>query len=169
MKLRHIIGILVIGLFTAILIYPLLHEIGHSVAAILVGGRVCEIKLLPLPYMTCDVSEIGSIGMAVIGISGMLVPVLTTWLIYMKNFWIWLIGLYMNFICFLSFSISLYGCITYIAGKPLVNEDITKVIELCPDKVWIWIIVFSAFIVCIAIQVIITKPIQHCCDYESVC
>lgn len=168
MKLRHTIGILIIGLFTAILIYPLLHEIGHSVAAILVGGSVCEIKLLPLPYMTCDVSGIGSTGMTVIGISGMLFPLLLTWLIYMKNFWIWLIGLYMNFICFLSFSISLYGCITYIIGKPLVNEDITKIIELCPDKTWVWIAVFSALIVCIIVQVIITKPIKHCFDFSDV-
>lgn len=68
----------------------------------------------------------------------------------------------LNFICLLSFSISLYGCIKYLAGAPVVNEDITKVLELCPETVGAWIFVFFMLILFELVQVVMSKPIQRC-------
>ena len=35
-----LIGLLMTGLFVAVIIYPLLHELGHSIMAVLVGASV---------------------------------------------------------------------------------------------------------------------------------
>lgn len=163
MKAWRVIGVFLTGLLTAVLIYPVLHESGHSAAVIFAGGKVCEFNIFPLPYITCDASEINLSGMIMIGISGMLFPLLLSWLIYMKNFWLWLIGLYLNYICLLSFLISLYVCVKYIAGKPMANEDITRVLELCPETGGVWIFVFTMLIAGIIVQVARSKPIQRCC------
>lgn len=162
MKIWRAISIFFVGLITAALLYPILHESGHSLATILAGGKVTEFKLFPLPYITCETSAINTSGTIMIGISGVLFPLLLSWLIYMDNFWIWLTGLYLNYICLLSFSISLYGCIKYLAGAPVVNEDITKVLELCPETVGAWIFVFFMLILFELVQVVMSKPIQRC-------
>lgn len=162
MKIWRLTGILLVGLLSAILIYPILHEGGHALATILVGGKVCELQLLPLPFVTCESSKINLSGMIMIGLSGMLFPLLFSWIIYLKNFWIWLIGVYLNFICLLSFAISLYGCIKFINGSPIANEDITKVLELCPEKISAFVIGLIVLIIGIVMQMIISKPFQHC-------
>lgn len=162
MKIWRIIGILLLGLLSAILIYPILHEGGHALATILFGGKVCEFHLLPLPFVICESSQISLSGMILIGLSGMLFPLLFSWVIYLKNFWVWLIGLYLNFICLLSFAIALYGCIRFINGSSIATDDITKVLELCPGKISVFVIALIVLIIGMVIQIIISKPLQHC-------
>lgn len=162
MKIWRLIGTLFVGLLTAIFIYPFLHEGGHALAAIFAGGKVYEFQLLPLPFVTCESSNISLLGMIMIGLSGMLFPLLFSWVIYLKNFWIWLIGVYLNFICLLSFAISLYGCIRFISGRPIVNEDITKVLQLCPRQSSVFLLGLIVLIIGMVIQMIISKPLQHC-------
>lgn len=165
MRILKAIGIILLGLFTSLLLYPILHESGHSLAAVLVGGKVYEFVLFPLPYMSCDITRIGTIGMTLIGIGGIFFPLLFTWIIHIKNFWFWLLGLYLNMICFLSFAISLYGCVMFAMQKPLINEDITQILELCPSSVWLWSIVFVGLLIGTIVQVAKTKPIRRCCEY----
>lgn len=162
MKIWRLIGILLVGLLSAILIYPILHEGGHALATVLFGGKVCEFHLLPLPFIICESSEVSLSGMILIGLSGILFPLLFSWVIYLKNFWVWLIGLYLNFICFLSFAISLYGCIRFINGSSIATEDITKVLELCPEKISAFVIGLIVLIIGIVMQIIVSKPLQHC-------
>lgn len=162
MKIWRLIGILLVGLLSAILIYPILHEGGHALATVLFGGKVCEFHLLPLPFIICESSDVSLSGMILIGLSGILFPLLFSWVIYLKNFWVWLIGLYLNFICFLSFAISLYGCIRFINGSSIATEDITKVLELCPEKISAFVIGLIVLIIGVVIQIIISKPMQHC-------
>lgn len=162
MKIWRLSGILSVGLLTAMFIYPFLHEGGHALATIFVGGKVCEFQLLPFPFVTCESSKINLSGMIMIGLSGMLFPLLFSWVIYLKNFWIWLIGVYLNFICLLSFAISLYGCIRFISGRPILNEDITKVLQLCPGQSSVFLLGLIVLIIGMVIQMIISKPLQHC-------
>lgn len=164
MKVYRCVGVFLIGLLTAILIYPFLHESGHSIATILVGGEVCEFQLFPFPYVTCEVSKINNNGMIIIGFSGMLFPFMFSWLIYVKHFFVCLIGLFLNLICIISFVLSLYGCIQYIYGEPLVNEDITKVIELCPRNICGVMITLIVLIIGIVTQIVISNSIQRCCE-----
>lgn len=44
----NIIGMVILGITVAVLIYPFLHEAGHSLAAFLVGAEVVEVEILPL-------------------------------------------------------------------------------------------------------------------------
>lgn len=163
MKIWRLAVILLIGLLTAILIYPILHEGGHALASILCGAKICEIQFLPISFIICETDGTSVSGMVVIGLGGMLFPLLLSWIIYAKNFWVWLMGLYLNFICLLSFAISLYGCIKFMQGNAMVNEDITKVLELCPEQGWLYLIVLLILIIGVSFQIMWSKPMEHCC------
>ena len=66
----------VIAMFTAIFIYPLLHELGHFLAALLVGAEVIEMSIFPMPYVSMFVDPYDSLGQAVIGMCGMIFPMI---------------------------------------------------------------------------------------------
>ena len=57
-------------MFTAVLLYPALHELGHSLATLVLGGKVIEFHLLPLPNMLCDGSSVGNAGLVTIAVAG---------------------------------------------------------------------------------------------------
>ena len=57
-------------MFTAVLLHPALHELGHSLATLVFGGKVIEFHLLPLPNMLCDGSSVGNAGLVTIAVSG---------------------------------------------------------------------------------------------------
>ena len=45
------IGLFVVGLTVAAIVYPVMHELAHSLVAIAVGARVVEINILPVSFV----------------------------------------------------------------------------------------------------------------------
>ena len=68
------IGLFIVGLAVAVIVYPVLHELAHSLVAIAVGARVVEINILPVPSVLCDIQAVDNTGIVAIGMSGMLLP-----------------------------------------------------------------------------------------------
>lgn len=93
------VGLFFGGLFVAIIMYPFLHELGHSMMAILVGTKVIDFNLFPLPYVTCEVSNLNTTSMILIGLAGMFVPSLISINIRSESFWFWYCNLVMKIIC----------------------------------------------------------------------
>lgn len=161
MKYIRIFFIFAIGLFTAVILYPLLHESGHSLFAVVLGCKVTEFNLLPLPSIVCNASGLESRAIAFIGLGGLLFPLIFTALVNVKNFWVWLIGIYISFITFLSYLISLYSCITYAYGTPILNEDVTQIIDIYPNAFSGLIILLITLMGIVAFQVVRSKGLQR--------
>ncbi len=66
--------LLLVGLLTAGILYPLLHEAGHWAATLLLGGEILEFHLLPRPNVLCELGKIGGAKRALIGLCGMALP-----------------------------------------------------------------------------------------------
>lgn len=163
MKYFRFFGIILVGLFTALFLYPFLHEGGHILATIFIGEKVYEFQLLPFPFVISSLSnENSSETIVIVGLSGSLFPLLFSFAIYLENFWLWLVGIYLNFICLISFVISIYSCIKFINGISIVNEDITKILEIFPEKATLYLVLFIFLSLLVIVQMIITNPIRHC-------
>ena len=95
-----LLGVLFFGLLTAVIIYPILHESGHSVAAVLSGAEILEFNLFPFPNILCNMTNISNIGRVFIGLNGMILPVVFSAVISLlsknKNFWIWYVTFILN-------------------------------------------------------------------------
>lgn len=169
MKVIQSIFITFLGLIVAVLFYPFLHEFGHSLATMLVGGNIKEFVLFPLPYVVCELNEITNVQIVIIGLSGMLFPIIFSFVIHSNNFWLWLIGLYLNVICFISFVISFISCIKYVLSKPIINEDITQILDITSGNAWIWMMFFLVFAVLITMQIIKSHPIYKCYKLKQKC
>lgn len=153
----RIVTMMTIGLLVAIVIYPFLHETGHSITTIIVGGEVIEYHLFPLPSILCNVAKVSSMGKVLIGISGMLFPITITTLFFhpQKRFYLWYTNLILRGICALSIVITIVATILYAVGKPVANEDITTVLNITPNLIEITSI--ASLLVLSGLTIIIVK------------
>ena len=160
-----LIRMVVLGLFIAIIIYPLLHEFGHLLIAIIVGANLVEFNLFPLPNVLFDVSEISIMSNVMIGSGGIFLPFIFSITINSKKFWLWYIGFTIDIITCISFIISVVGCVLFSVSKPIENEDITQILYLCPDAIVLWMMIFIILIVYATYRMWKSHPIKRCLKY----
>lgn len=157
-----------IGLFVAVVGYPLLHELGHSLATILFGGKVIELRLLPLPYVLCDSTGLSTLFISFIGLSGMALPFAISVFIHSKGYYLWFAGLILKGISLLSFCISIVAVFMYMSGHPISNEDVTQVISFQALSPWMVLgVVLVSAIICI-FEIIKDHPIRQICNFFEI-
>lgn len=162
------VGLFFVGLFVAIIIYPFLHEAGHSMMAILVGAKVIDFNLLPLPYVTCEVSSLNTTSMILIGLAGMFVPALISIIVRPESFWFWYCNLVIKFICLLSFAISFVAIVLYLFGVTIKNEDIVQVIDIWNNGVYVLIITMVLSMIGIIRSIMMQRPLIKIKNYFKV-
>lgn len=162
-------GVLFFGLLTAVIIYPFLHETGHSVAAVLSGAEILEFNLFPFPNIFCNMTNISNIGRIFIGLNGMILPVVFSAVISLlsknKNFWIWYITFILNGIGLLSTVISIAAIFLFNIGKPIANEDITQVMQAVPSCNIFILFLMSAITIWLIVKIKFDKPLEKCLAY----
>ena len=154
----NIIGMVILGITVAVLIYPFLHEAGHSLAAFLVGAEVVEVEILPLPYVMCNVASLTNGQQIAIGVSGMLFPLLITVLIPRKWFWSWYVRFVLLFISFLAFAISAVTLILPNGATINPQDDMLRVVSLLSGSEMILKLCLIVGIALIVVLTILDRP-----------
>lgn len=78
-----------IGLAVAIVVYPFLHESGHTLTTILLGGTIREFTMFPFASVLSDISQMPNTGLVIVGLSGVLFPLIISVAIHPKQFYFW--------------------------------------------------------------------------------
>lgn len=159
------IGLFVVGLTVAVIVYPVLHELAHSLIAIAVGARVIEINILPVPSVLCDVKSVDSTGMVAIGMSGMLLPYFLSAVIRPKSFWLWYANYIVKGISALAFVISTISTVCFLAGSPLPNDDTTQTLMTWSGGKWICLVISFSLAILAIVRLIQEKPLANCIKY----
>ena len=161
-------GLLAVGLLTAIFLYPFLHELGHTCAAIIFGRQVCDFRLFPIPSVMCEMDITNKLAVIVVGFSGMLLPYLLSLVPPRKTFWIWYLWLNISGISLLSFSVSIAGIFMCVSGSPMANEDITQIMKFADEYYVLYLAILIVLFVIRSVQVVRSKPIKRCMKYFGV-
>lgn len=156
------IGLFVVGLFVAVIVYPVMHELAHSLVAILVGARIVEINILPVPSVLCDVRMVDTTGIVVIGMSGMLLPYFLSAVIKPKSFWLWYANYIVKGISALAFVISTISTVCFLVGSPLPNDDTTQTLMTWSDGKWICLVISFCLTIFAIVKMIQERPLAHC-------
>jgi len=128
------VAVFVVGLLTAAVIYPLLHEGGHAVAAALVGAEIAEFHLFPLPFVVCDISGVRAVGQLFIGGGGVLLPYLLSAALRPKNFWVWYVTVLVRGISLYAVLLSFIAVVCHMNGNSWTNEDVVHVLVAFPNS-----------------------------------
>lgn len=153
-----------VGLLGAVIIYPIFHELGHVLAAVILGQEICDFRLFPLPSVVCKTNFTDGFSVAAEGFGGMLLPYLLSLIPVKRNFWLWYLWATVSGICLLSFAISIMGIARYQAGSPMANEDITLVMEHAGEHYALYLAVLIGLAAVRLAQVICSKPMERCLE-----
>lgn len=160
-----VFGLVFVGLFIAIFIYPTLHEFGHMLATFVLGGSVKEFHVFPMAYVVCDMSHTRVLSKIIIGLSGMLLPFLLSSIVQPKKFWGWYICFITRGVCILSFVISLAAIVLFHLEREIENEDIIQVLKMEPAYGGIYFAFLMLLLVADIILVVRSRPINQCLRY----
>lgn len=144
----------------AVFFYPLLHELGHIVAIVLTRTKLYDFKLFPAYYVVFDNVTANEFEVCLVGVSGMILPLIVSFILSSNKFWIWLFSFYLKGISMLAFGLSCVSILCYEHNIVWHNEDIIKVIELSKMKIWFWYTMMLCFFVLSIILVVSSKPIK---------
>lgn len=158
-------GLLIVGLFVAVIGYPFLHESGHSLVAFLVGASVTEFNLLPLPYVVCEVSEVSDMENALIGLGGIVFPFIVSMSSKPKRFWLWYANLLIKGISTYAILLSAIATMFYINGINWQNEDIVQVLNIFPGGRWIFLVALCIMAIFGLMRLLKEKIISRCIVY----
>ncbi len=156
------IGLFIVGLVVAVIIYPVMHEVAHSIVAIAVGAKVVEINILPIPSILCEVDSVDNTGIVAIGMSGMLLPYFLSAVFKPKNFWLWYANYIVKGISALAFVISTISTACFFMGTPLPNDDTSQILAVWPNGKWICLLLSIILAVLTIVRLIKEKPFVHC-------
>lgn len=157
--------LIIVGFLTAIIIYPFLHEGGHSIIALMVGAEIAEFNLFPLPFVVCEVSKVDNIGQVLIGLGGILIPFILSMSLKPKTFWMWYVNLLIKGISTYAILLSVISILLHINGVSWHDEDITKVLQFFPKGVLIFLLLFVLMSAYGIIKIIKEKPLTKCIIY----
>lgn len=163
--LLKILGIFFFGLLTAIVIYPILHEGGHSLVALVVGADVVEFNIFPVPNIMCNVFGLSDLKISVIGLGGIFVPYLISFLLRPKNFWGWYTNSLVRGISLLALAISFVSIILWLTGITVQNEDIVQVLSIFNGGSIPFLIVFTVMFICGIKQIVADQPLKRIYKY----
>lgn len=160
----RIISLFVIGILMAVIVYPILHELAHSIACVLFGAEIIEVNLFPCPSVLCNVDGVSNIGVIVIGISGVVLPFIFAMIVKTNKFWIWYMKYVIKLISALAFIISAISSICFLTGRPLSNDDITQILLVWGNNKWICVIAFIGLSMIAVLELVKERPVKRCLE-----
>ena len=156
------IGLFVVGLIMVVFIYPIIHELSHSIVATILGVKIVEITIFSSPSVLCNIEGVNSTCVTIIGLSGIILPFLFSIIIRPRNFWMWYANFIVQGISTLSFLISIISILLFVVDMPMINDDITQILLINPSTVlWLFILSFILFIIAVTI-IVKAKPFRRC-------
>lgn len=160
--------LIVIGLVAAIVVYPFMHELGHSIAAWISGAQIYEFHLFPIPNILCGFDSVSLKSMALVGFSGMLFPAVLTGIRAPKTFLLWYLWFVIKSICALSFFVSLWALVFFQTGLEIANEDMIQILQFAPEYRVIYLAAIIGLLAITVVQLIRSNPLHKCMKYFGV-
>lgn len=159
---------LLVGLLTAGILYPLLHEAGHWAATLLLGGEILEFHLLPRPNVLCEVAKIGGAKCALIGLCGMALPFAAAVVVWPRRFTTWYVLLLLRGISAFALVLSLISVIGRDCGITIMNDDVLTVLRFRPQGGRACAILLTAWLIMAVYGIFRQRPIKKFYMYFEV-
>lgn len=159
------IGLIIVGLLTAVILYPFLHEVGHLLVALLVGARITDFNIFPMPFIECEVSDIDITGQIFIGLGGIVFPFVLSMILKPKCFWGWYASFMLRGISVYSVILSIVAAVLYINENSWQKEDIVRILHLFPNGTGLFLTVLCIMGVYGLIRLWKEKLFLRCIDY----
>lgn len=159
------VALFTVGLLMSAVVYPLLHEAGHSIVALTIGAKVREFSLFPLPYVVCQLSSGDKVSEVFIGLGGILMPYLLSMQFRAKSFWLWYANLLIKSISVYASLLSATAIILRNFGVSWQDDDVIQVLSAFPNGDRLLLLMLITMSIYGIANIISDKPLQKCVSY----
>lgn len=160
-SIKQAVCFLLVGLLCTVIIYPLLHELGHSLAAIALGGEIVQLSWLPIPSVLCKMNSPNTSQYVIVGLSGMIFPALLCIFVRSNRFWVWYLMFIMKLTAAWSLVLAGLSVFLFQKGITLPNDDMTIILERAPDQWWIYALLIILLFLAVCLSVGKSKPVRR--------
>lgn len=159
-RLFRFLLLIPISAFTLFFLYPLVHECGHALATVLLGGKIGNISFLPIPHVESGIPHDNMTIVAIVSLAGMIFPLLTSLPFIRARGYIGFVVLLMLLISSIAYVVEFSIALQYNAGIVVDGDDIVLFLQasgLHP----IWAFLYTG-ILCIwsLIAIVYMNPIE---------
>lgn len=129
-------GFFAVGLLIAAVVYPVLHEAGHLLTAVLVGAKISDFSLLSLACegdVTCQVFT---------GLGGIMLPYFLSMSLRPADFWLCYSAFVLKGISVFSVFVSMLAIIF-----DWQNDDVVQVLHLFPKGTYLFVSLFAVMLI----------------------
>ena len=154
-----------LGLFSAVFIYPLLHESGHVIFALCSGAKPQDITFFPIPSVLCLMESQDTFSLVATGLGGMLFPALITLIPPSKNFAGWYVWFVIKCICLLSYFLALVSLFFSERNVSLREDDMSQIMNYAPQYIAVYYALVVFFLIVTLAHIKKTKPLDRCMAY----
>ncbi len=124
-----------------------------------------DFELFPLPYILCEITEVDTLGLVFIALSGMYFPLIVSFLFCKRFFWLWYGTMVTRCISLLSFMISLVTLAFYHVGIIIEDEDIVQAVRVWNEGELFLAIVMILTVLLTVGSIIKQKPLCRILNY----
>ena len=142
--------LLLLGLFTAVLLYPALHEGGHILVTLLLGGGLRHGELAAVAF--------GGVGL----------PLALAMLLRPKHFPLWYVVQLVKGISVLAILLSLISLIGCKYGVIVENDDIMNAVRLWPEGRGVCLVLLCAGLLLSVGSICAARPVQRVGEYFGI-
>lgn len=152
------------GIFLIYPVYPFLHECGHMIAALIVGGKEITLDMSFPPSVLCNIGNVSPFGSYIISVFGSLFPCIFSLFPFDKNYYLTILKIYINALGISACSYSIVVAILFSTGiYQDIHDDIVQALHIYSNP---FPIIFSfAFFLFFQIRYFVKKnPVKICAD-----
>lgn len=125
--IKRIIKMIILGLFTVIFVYPFIHELGHALFCTLFGGSVVSFSVLPLPYIVCDMTDVGGFGIVLSALGGLMLTCAVVFTIKPKKFLMLFISFTYTIVTMFEVLLAVISAVLFLCGGAVLDQDMKYV------------------------------------------
>lgn len=156
--------LMIIALFILLFIYPILHESGHILAALLIGIIPSRVELFPIAHVVVPIKEY-SLGQATLmfGAGYWFPPMVIAML--RGNYYFYFSRLTVLLLTLVSAVSSMVSVIRLPYGGENAFDDITQLLQLFPEQQEFAVLFLSISIVLLMLAIVLSHPLSKMVDF----
>lgn len=126
-----ILRLILLTITVMLLVYPLLHELGHAAFAVIFGADIKAAGLYPYAYVSVDHSDCTQLQTVWMLCAGSVFPLLCAVPVY-KNYYLYYIGITIAVITLVSSLISVFAVFMYPNVSGGISDDYVSLLRIAP-------------------------------------
>ncbi len=148
-----------LGIMVTVIWYPVLHEMGHLFASVILGGTDINVQLFPVPFVSAMMTNPTKYHYTIVGLAGLVLP-MTAFVCRPKRFTVWFINEIVKCNVVISWLLSTVAIVCMICGKEWCNEDIVTVVKMGIGCEMMWLAACAFFVVLCSVLLIRNRPLE---------